>query len=84
MDIWTRLQTAFEEMYIANGALKGAAMYARQDPGDPISHLYFTPAAFAIAPQLILSNGDIACERPPEEGTTALVHNAADPNPFVD
>jgi hypothetical protein len=79
---WTALQDAFTKLYMASGGVPLAGMYARSKPGNATTTLYFSPAAFRLASLLIMASGATPCERPPHEGTAALLHNATGPSPW--
>jgi hypothetical protein len=82
MSRWTTLQDGFEEIFTRTGGASSAAMCARSEPGDPVTELFFSPAAFDIAKDLILASGGIPCEKPPKDGMSYLVHDASGPDPL--
>ena len=58
-----KIQNAFESLFLAAGAPKGAAMFANRDMarGD---WFFFSPGAMSIAGALVLSYGGIECTSP--------------------
>jgi hypothetical protein len=74
----SRLEDAFEALFVAAASPAGAALFsmARDDNGED---LYFTPAAAALARQLLRANGGNPSDPPLDDGTVSLLvgHRAA-------
>jgi len=68
----SRIQDGFEEVFIAAGSPKGAAMFgvSNDDGGDD---LYFNPAAAELAEDLLRANSATRCVPPLDEGKLALL-----------
>ena len=58
-----KLQHAYTEIFIANGAPKDALVLANTDCTDFYDY-YFSPGAMRIASDLVLSHGGVLCSRP--------------------
>jgi hypothetical protein len=66
------LQDAFEELFIANGAPKDAAMYGNKMLADG-NNFWFSPAAAEISKQLLESYNAQECEAPDVQKLVPIV-----------
>ena len=82
MDTWLRVLDGFTKLFTAALAPRDAGMFSRSQPGMAEVELLFSPGAYRIARTLIDENGAVPCEKPPKEGTVALVCHAAGPSPL--
>jgi hypothetical protein len=68
----SRIQDAFEEVFVAAGSPDGVAMFGVSND-DGSDDLYFNPAAAALAEPLLRANSATRCAPPLDEGTLALL-----------
>lgn len=82
LEEWSRIHTQFEQLFVAAGAPSDAGMFIRTEPGMPHVELLFSPGAYRIARSLVEANRGVPCEKPPKEGTHALVQKALARSPL--
>jgi hypothetical protein len=68
----SRIQDAFEEVFIAAGSPNGVAMFGVSNEGGG-EDLYFNPAAAELAEAVLKANSAKRCAPPLDEGTLALL-----------
>src|ERR1035441_4708349 len=66
----TRLQSAFEEIFIAHRTPMDAALFGRRSPESQQHYFYFSPSAALIATSLIQRYAGVVCEAPPQDDRT--------------
>ena len=66
-----RLQNAFDQIFLSNGAPKDATAYARETNAEPFEYFY-SPLAAEIAAMLLARYGAVDCDPPDVKSLVAL------------